>query len=63
MLSGLTETIDGDFQSTTSGNVIQFSEEQMDIGSGQVMNISAGSKMNIRSIDNYQVDAPRIDLN
>ena len=63
MLKGLTETIDGDFQSTTSGNVIQFSEEQMDIGSGQVMNIAAGSKMNIKSIDNYQVDAPRIDLN
>jgi len=63
MLKGLTETIDGNFQSKTSGNVIQFSEEQMDIGSGQVMNIAAGSKMNIKSIDNYQVDAPRIDLN
>ena len=63
MLSGLTETIDGNFQSKTSGNVNQSSGKQMDIGSGQVMNIAAGSKMNVRSIDNYQVDAPRIDLN
>jgi len=63
MLKGLTETIDGNFQSKTSGNVNQVSGKQMDIGSGQVMNIAAGSKMNIKSIDNYQVDAPRIDLN
>ena len=68
MLEGLTEIIgndktSADLISITSGNVIQFSKKQMDIGSGQVMNIAAGSKMNIKSIDNYQVDAPRIDLN
>ena len=68
MLKGLTEIIgndktSADLISITSGNVIQFSKKQMDIGSGQVMNIAAGSKMNIKSIDNYQVDAPRIDLN